>query len=178
MKPGLKDLHEFLTGEFAKAIRELYENFRILSEADLQAVAWSLLDGYLKTNDPTRKRFRVLNKPYLKDLRIHPDLVVFKRRNPWVIIELKERKKLTEKRARKDWDRLIRVRRVLCPKRAYLVYVARWGNGRALKGPKGPGAKFFFELPIVLQEVWRDDHVRKWEREFSVWSKYVAPREK
>lgn len=176
MKPGLKDLHAYITGTFARVLREKYERFEILSEADLQALSWSLLQSFFQENDPKR-RFRVLNKPYLKDLRIHPDLVIFKRRKPWVLIELKERKRLTEQRARREWDRLIEVRKHLRPRRAYLVYVARWGDGKALRGPKGAGAKFFFEVPIVLQSIWTDEHVAQWEKDFQKWSKYVATEE-
>jgi hypothetical protein len=175
MKPGIKEFHAFIKGSFSKHIRNAYEDLAILSEADLQALAWFLVRDFLLQYDPGARKFKVLNKPYFKDLRIHPDLAVFRRKKPWVLIELKERKKLTSRSARKEWNRLIRARKLLKPKRAYLVYVARWGNGRVLTGPKGPGAKFFFEIPITLEDVWLPERIVAWEETFRKWAKYVSP---
>src|SRR6266571_4698415 len=127
MKPGIREFHVFIKGTLAKRVRDAYEKLAILSEADLQAQAWCLVRDFLRGYDPEERKFRVLNKPYFKDLRIHPDLAVF-------------RKKITTRSARREWRRLIKARKLLKPKRVYLVYVARWGNGRVLTGPKGPGA--------------------------------------
>ncbi|MGH9858972.1 MAG: hypothetical protein ACRD5F_02990 [Candidatus Acidiferrales bacterium] len=174
MKPGIKEFHAFLRGPFRKSIRETYEKYLILSEADLQAFAWSLIVEFFRENDPTGRRFRVLNKPYCKDLRIHPDLAVFKRSKPWVLVELKERRKLSVRSAKREWKRLIRAREHLCPKRAYLVYVARYGDSKALDGPKGKGARYFFELPIVLEDSWTRERIQAWEPEFKKWSKFAS----
>jgi len=175
MKPGIREFHVFIKGTLAKRVRDAYEKLAILSAADLQAQAWCLVRDFLRGYDPEERKFRVLNKPYFKDLRIHPDLAVFRKKKPWVLIELKERKKLTTRSARREWRRLIKARKLLKPKRVYLVYVARWGNGRVLTGPKGPGAKFFFEIPITLEDVWLRERIVAWEEEFRRWAKYVSP---
>jgi len=144
MKPGIKELHEFIKGTFAKEIRDAHEHLEILSEADLQAYAWLAIRNFLQQYDTDSKKFRVLNKPYFKDLHIHPDLAIFRRKKPWVLIELKERGELTVKSAKKEWNRLIRAKKALKTKavklkRAYLVYVAQRGSGRVLRGQRALG---------------------------------------
>lgn len=176
MKPGIKEFHAFMKGSFSKHIREAYEELRILSEGDLQAQAWFLIQQFFQDCGPTGKKFKVLNKPYFKDVRIHPDIAVFRRSKPWMLLELKERKRLTERSARKEWNRLIKARKVLRPKRGYLIYVARYGNGAVLRGPKGVGAKYFFEVPIVLEDYWTPQRITQWEQGFKKWSKFVAAK--
>jgi hypothetical protein len=179
MKSGIKELHNFIEVPFVKIIRDAYEHLGILSEADLQAHAWLVIRNFLRQYDAAGKKFRVLNKPYFKDLLIHPDLAIFRRKKPWVLIELKERGELTVRSAKREWDRLIKARKALKKKavklkRAYLIYVARRGNGRVLRGPKGPGAKFFFEIPIILEEHLVPERVTTWEQDFRPWAKYTA----
>jgi hypothetical protein len=174
MKPGIKEFHKFIKKPFAKQIRDAYERFEILSEADLQAFAWFLIREFLRQYDSSNKKFRVLNKPYFKDLHIHPDLVIFRRKKPWVLIELKERRQLTLKSAQKERNRLIKARKAVKPKRGYLIYVARWGSGRVLGGPKGLGARFFFEIPIVMDDMWPSERVSAWEEGFREWAKFAA----
>lgn len=173
MKPGIKDFHRFLVGDFSKRLREAYEEHQIVSEADLQAFAWSMVRDFLLAFEDGF-RFKVLNKPYCKDVRIHPDIGVFKRNRAWVLLELKERRRLSEHSARKDWARLVAAKRRLRPRRAYLVYVARYGNPSALRGPKGEGARYFYEIPIVLEEYWNAARIEKWERHFKEWSKFTV----
>ena len=93
-------------GEFGKELRKVYLAYEILSEADLQAFAWMLICDFVKEHGSAQK-FKVLNKPYFKDLRIHPDIAIFRKEKPWVLVELKERRRLTERSAQKEWDRLI-----------------------------------------------------------------------
>jgi hypothetical protein len=179
MKPGIKELHIFIKGTFAKEIRYAYEHFEILSEADLQAHAWLIIRSFLEQYDPASRKFQVLNKPYFKDLHIHPDLAIFRRKKPWVLIELKERRELTVKSAKKERNRLIKAKKALKRKtvklkRGYLVYVALRGKGRILPGPKGPGAKFFFEIPIVLEEHLLPKQITAWEKDFRQLAKYIA----
>jgi hypothetical protein len=82
MKPGIKEFHAFIRGPFPKLIRDAYEGFRVLSEGDLQSRAWSLLQQLFQEHHSTVKKFEVLNKPYFRDVRIHPDIAVFKRTKP------------------------------------------------------------------------------------------------
>ncbi len=177
MRLGVKDFHAFVKGPFAKQIRQAYEELRILSEGDLQAHAWFLIQEYFQQTDPTGKRFKVLNKPYFKDIHIHPDIAVFRRKKPWVLLELKERKRLTYRSARREWERLIRAREILRPKRGYLVSVARYANGTVLHGPKGSGARYFFEVPIILEESWMPERIAQWEQSFRKWSKFARARQ-
>lgn len=178
MLSGIKEFHAFIQGPFTKEIRESYEGLQILSEGDLQAQAWFLIRQFFQEHDPTRKKFKVLNKPYFKDLGIHPDIAVFKRAKPWVLFEVKERKRMTEKAAQKEWLRLLYSKKHLHPhpKRGYLVYVARYGCGRILRGRKGAGARYFFELPITLEQFWKNERIVEWEKRFKKWSKYIAPK--
>ncbi len=169
MGSGIKEFHNFVLHDFAKKIRYSYEQFNILSEADLQAIAWKLIGDFIEKHDTNRK-LKVFNKPFFKGLGIHPDLALFRKQKPWVLIELKERRRLSKGSAQKEWKRLIKARKSVRPKlkRGYLVYVARTGDGRILKGPKKKGARFFFEVPIVLGEMWPQERVAAWQREFDL----------
>mgnify|MGYP001576698118 FL=1 len=109
----------------------------------------------------------------MKGLRLHPDIVIFRKRKPWVIIELKERKSLKNKTVQKELSRLLKSRELFNAKRGYLLYVARYGDGTVLHGHKGSAARFFFEIPIVLQSVHSIDSIKKWEADFKFWAKYV-----
>ena len=176
MKPGIKEFHNFIENEFTMQIRDSYENFEILSEADLQALAWHLLREFF-AQYPTGKIYKVLNKPYFKNLGLHPDIAILRRRKPWVLMELKERKRMTVRIARRERDRLIRARMLLKPrpKRGYLIYVAPRGKEQVLHGRKEPGARYFFEVPITLDQYWVLERIHRWQREFKRWSKFVAP---
>jgi hypothetical protein len=115
----------------------------------------------------------------MKDIRIHPDVAIFKGRKPWVILELKERMKMTLASAKKEQERLISIKkrlssRKLSPKRGYLIYLVRFGMGTLVHGPKGPGARFFYEIPISLQQCWTDARIRKWQQEFKKRSRFSA----
>ena len=87
----------------------------------------------------------MLNKPFLRDCKTYPDLVVFRGKKPWAVIELKESKKLTLTGASAERKKLTQARKKLDYRRGYLVYVAREGENRALHGPKGRAAYHFFE---------------------------------
>lgn len=158
--------------DIAKEVRDRYWNYHILSEADLQAVVWQLIHLFISKHDPQFETFKILNKPYLKGLRIHPDIVVFENRKPWVVIELKEGKKLNPTAAKADWERLIESKKAFRAKRGYLFYVARYGTQKILSGPKKKGAKFFFEVPVVLEFIYPEARIKQWEQEYRFWAKY------
>lgn len=140
----------------------------------MQSVVWEIISLFLSKYDHEGKRFKVLNKPYLKGLRVHPDIVVFRRRKPWVVIELKEVKRLKLKSALKERERFLETRQAFKAKKGYLIYVARYGEDKVIRGPKGPAAKFFFEVPIVLQSARTVRSIKKWEKDFKFWSKYIS----
>lgn len=173
-KIGILAFHKFLKNELRVEVLEKYWNYHILSEADLQSVVWHLISTFLSRHDPDGRRFKVLNKPYLRGLRIHPDIVVFRRRKPWVVIELKERKRLSPRSANSERDRLLKSRRLFGARRGYLIYVARYGDEKLIRGRKGAAARFFFEIPIILDTMHSLKSIKKWEADFKFWSKYVS----
>ncbi len=173
MKPEIGDFHGFINGRFKEQLLARYKKHKILTEADLQAYASEFLRKFFRRNDPTRKRFKVLNKPFFKEIGIHPDIAVFKREKPWVLFEIKEWQKLPVRVARKERGRLIKAKTLGAPpKRAYLLYAIRYGRKKVLRGPKAEGARYFFEIPIVLQLNWPKEKIKRWERERKKWSRY------
>jgi hypothetical protein len=173
-KLSIVQFHRFMRGNFAESIRMAYRTHQMFCEADLQSFAWYEIRLFLKNNEEAPGKFRVLNKPFLRQSKTYPDLVVFRRRKPWVVIELKESRKLTEHSASTERDKLLGAKNILKPKRGYLVYVARYGAKRTLHGAKGKSAYYFFEVPIVLSQILNEVEVKKWRVEFRRWSKYVT----
>lgn len=177
-KLSIVRFHEFMRGPFKDSIRRVYKSYGIFCEADLQALAWHQVHQFLRRNEETKGKFRVLNKPFLRDCKgTYPDLVVFRGKKPWVVIELKESRKLTMASASAEREKLLNARDKLDHERGYLVYVARYGEKRALHGPKGEGnAYHFFEVPVVLKETMSDIEIREWAKEFRAWSKFVVAK--
>lgn len=180
MKLGIKQLDRFVKQDLAKLLLESYEQHDILSEADLQAIAYRALTDYLIQRDPNRRAFRIFNLLYLKDLHIHPDIVICRRNKPWVLLELKEgSRRLTERFVKKERERLINARDFfrrcgLKIRRGYLIYVAPFGDRSVLSGPKGRGAHYFFEVPILLCEHWTDERVKQWISTFRERAKFMV----
>jgi hypothetical protein len=173
MRLGINEFHKFVNGDLSKQILDYYQNLQILSEADLQSIVWKLLTEYIQVNDPKPYEFKVLNKPYLKGLKIHPDIVIFRKGDPWVIIELKEKHVLNTLSATSEQERLIQNKSEFKAKRGYLLYVARSGEGYALQGKKAvSAARYFFEVPIILEKVLTHDEYKKWVSDFKHWSKF------
>jgi hypothetical protein len=172
-KLSIVRFHEFMRNGFRDSIRAAYKSHKIFCEADLQSFAWFEIREFLRRNEETKGKFRILNKPFLRDCKTYPDLVVFRRRRPWIVIELKESRRMTVASAVAERKKLLKARKKLGHKRGYLVYVARDGEDRALHGPKGKAAYYFFEVPVILSQV-MDRAARKvWRAEFKLWSKYV-----
>ncbi len=96
----------FMRGPFSDSIRKAYKSHQILCEADLQSFAWYRIRQFLKKVGGSRGKFRVLNKPFLRKSKTYPDLVVFKDKTPWAVIELKENRKLPEKTALTEREKL------------------------------------------------------------------------
>lgn len=178
-----KGFRDFLRGDFTDSLKRAYKSCEILCEGDLQSFAWHRIRQFLRSTGGSRNEFRVLNKPFFKGSgaykgsRTYPDLLVIKGESPWAVIELKETKRLPQKTAAREREKLRRARGA-CPelKRGYLVYVARYGRRRAVEGPKGRNAYYFSEVPVVL---WRSraEADREWIKKFRSLSKYVAHAE-
>src|ERR1700675_261934 len=82
LKPGIKELHTYINGEFSRKTAQQYEGFQILSEADLQAFSCRLLQNFLRRYQTDGNKLLVMKKLYIKDLRIHPDIVTRRRKKP------------------------------------------------------------------------------------------------
>jgi hypothetical protein len=175
-KLSIKEFHSFMRGAFADSIELAFKKHYIFCEADLQSFAWRKIKSFLEKHEETTGKFRVLNKPFLRDSRTYPDLVVFRRRTPWVVIELKESRIMKVQTAEKERKKLLQAKSVLHPKRGYRVYVARSGRERAISGPKGMGGRYFFEVPIVLEQRMPKAKVKEWTEEFRHWAKYVLEK--
>jgi hypothetical protein len=177
---GIREFDTFIRGEFRKRIREAYKFPEIFCESDLQSLAWTLIRDFV--NQSGDGKMRVLNRPYFKDLKLYPDLVVFKRNKPWVVVELKEKKQMGSSSIEKEKKKILRVRDKIRrihakhPKRGYLIWVSRYATVQVMKGPKGDGAKFYFEIPIALDEWMSDEEIREWyEKRFKPFARFMLP---
>jgi len=171
-KPSIKEAHAYLTNYLKKEIFRRYRSYLILSEADLQAHVWQILSDFFSNNESEEGLHKVLNKPYIKELNIHPDLVVFKRDEPRIVIELKEKQEIKEKDAYKDYQRLLKMKDHFKPvQRCYFLYVSRYGSGKILPSKRG-----FFEVPIVLEDLLTTSEIKEWEDGRKQWAKYVHAR--
>lgn len=175
---SINSLHRFLKSDVRKNVLKRYKAFQILSEADLQSYVWRLLATFVK-KDERPNYFKVVNKQYMKDIGLYPDIVIFRRHEPksipWVVLELKETKELKLRTAVRERKWLRRYRRWGC-KRTYLFYVSRVGPRRVLPRTKRKDARYFFELPIVLERELRRSRssmtIQEWTKQFRYWAKY------
>lgn len=178
-KPSIKEFHRYITENLRKEIFRRYRNFFILSEADLQSHTFQILSDYFRDNGSPANLYKVLNKPYLKDLGIHPDIVVFRRSRPWIVIELKEGKRLRELAASKEVKRLYKVREYFLRKnyvirRGYLFHVSRYNTKRKFRIVNNPGEQFLWQVPVILEEFLTTEEIREWEKLFRKWAIYVS----
>ena len=174
MKLGIREFDSFVKGRLKDQLLERYKKSEILTEADLQVYASSYLTEYFQSSGPAGKHFRVLNEPFFREFHAFPDIAVFKRGKPWALFELKERLHLPLRVARKAQAKLLSARNAFGPslKRGYLLYVIPHGGESALGGPKGEGAHYFFEVPIVLSHVWPPEAIETFLRKRERWAKY------
>jgi hypothetical protein len=177
MSLSAAEFRDFLRGKFTDSLRAAFKSCQILCEGDLQSFACYRISQFLRRAGKSRQEFHVLNKPFFKATKTYPDLLILKGSSPWAVIELKESKRLPEKTAVKEREKLWQARESCRElKRGYLVYVARYGQRRALKGPKGKNAYYFSEVPIVLWPS-REKADKGWIEKFRRLSKNVAPIE-
>jgi hypothetical protein len=176
-KLGIKEIHNFISTDLKIEIFKRYEAFEILSEADLQSHVWQLLFEYFRQHEEKNGIFMVHNKPYHKELRNHPDLVVYRRNKPYIIIELKEwRSSLKQISADTDLQRLLEAKKHFYEthkykiKRGYFMYVS-WKPFKILdKGTKGKGARFLFDVSLISDY---SIFTKEWKNEFKKRSKYI-----
>lgn len=118
------DVGNFVKTELRKRIESDFCDtpYRIFREADLQSCCYFHLRDFLE-RDP---HWTILNQPYLKALMkggrgARPDLVLFKKKKPVILIELKFRRRLSGVRS-KDQQVLRRaVKNAKWVKKAYYI---------------------------------------------------------
>lgn len=175
-EPNLTAVDKFIKETLSKKILDRYMSFQIISERDLQSHVSVILYDYFKKTQNKPELLNILTEPHLKELGLKkPDIVVFRHRKPWIAIELKEKKKLKLRTAENQRERLLRMRDIFPTlKRGYLLYVARKGTGKMVKGFKNEG-RYFCEIPIVLATEMNKmdkEELRSWERQHKYWDKY------
>ncbi len=174
-KPRLTELHKFMTESLRKEILRRYLDYLILSEADLQSHVWQILSDFLTEKQDQKEIHKVLNQPYLRKLTAYPDLVIFRHGNPWVIIELKEKKRIKQKTIDVESELLIDLKKHFKSiKRCYILYVSRHKPKVGVKAPKG--ARLYL-IPVVLEDIFPSYKIREYEKGFKKWAKYVGEKQ-
>ena len=72
-KLSIVHFHHFMRNDFVKCIHRAYESHQILCEADLQSFAWHKIRMFVVENEELPQKFRVLNKPFLRECKQYPD---------------------------------------------------------------------------------------------------------
>lgn len=178
MKIGLRELHSFLVGQLPDLILNHYSKFHILNESDLQFYVTRYVSKLLQ-KDKEKGRLELHGCLSCSDTRsgkkTFPDILVFHRGNPWVVIELKEGRRVKKLTAAEERAKIFHQRKSLNAKRGYLIYVGRWGKHRLLRGRKGPYGFWFYEVPIVLERVGvAKETIKQFEDEFRRRAKYSS----
>lgn len=172
-----EDIETFIEKELVKKIfRELkYEKFGIVSETDLQSVAYLYLKKYLAKES----RYKVYNKIYLTQSRktngIYPDIAILRKMSqPRITIEFKERHHLEKKYVINDMKKLYGLKGM---QRGYLIYLTRETdkNSDNLTGhAEEMGKKYLTKVtPLVINafdKIPRSQH-DKWEQKWKKYSK-------
>ncbi len=167
--PVIRRFDEFLTGPFKRSLLQKYKQFQILSEGDLQSNAWLLIRRFIARYP--KEDYTVHNLRYCRATHSFPDLLVFRRKRPFVVIELKEKRNLSSSVASRDWKKLEKARTKLHAKRGYLVFLGRYGVRRNLERPRG---KNIFEIAISLETEFHSAcRVNEWDKEFRRKAKYI-----
>jgi len=108
-------------------------------------------------------------------MRWFPDVVVLKDRKPWVLIELKESRRLGHA-ALRERSKLETMRKKLMASRAYLLHIGRRGAHKALRGAKKSYGYWFFEIPISLERAKVPlESIKEWETKFRKLAKCTIP---
>jgi hypothetical protein len=175
MKIGIRDIHRFLTDVVPQEVIGRYRKFKLLNESDFSRDLTNRISRFLKReDDPTR--LTVTNCLYCEPSNTYPDIVIRKRNKPWVVIELKEKKKLDAATLEAEKSKMLRQHKALAiTKRGYFMYLARYGKHRLLKNKK-EYRYWFYEVPITLERNAKmtSDEVAVWEKRFKGTNKFKA----
>lgn len=111
-------IHNFITKKLVTKLKNDCKKLRILTEGDLQGVIYYFLRGYIQKQSK-KKVWRILNKPYIKNVRkqkerrvgTFPDIVIFQKYRPKIVIELKEAKRIKERLINYDLWKIKRLKK-------------------------------------------------------------------
>jgi hypothetical protein len=173
-EPRILDFNRFVRTDLRKAVMAAATNHQILNEGDFQTFCSDEIKLFIKKNDKIGI-FRVHNNIYFQEFRTYPDIVIFRKDRPWVVIELKEGRHLRANSAQKDMEKMYTASegfrlaaRRLRPKRCYVLYLAQMGDKRDLHELKKIAPRYIFAVPFIMS-----DHLD--EQEFKTWLAKRAP---
>jgi hypothetical protein len=172
MRIGIPQVHRFLTKDVPPRVVTRFREFKLLNESDFSREVTNRIARFLKQDDdPTR--LTVTNCLYHQPSKTYPDITIRKRNKPWVIVELKEKRKLDTRTLESEKSKMQRQHRILGTKRGYFVYLARYGKHRLLRNKEEYGY-WFYEVPITLERNanMTPEEVQLWEKKFRSANKY------
>ena len=123
-------IHKFITKRLVTKLKNDCKKLRILTEGDLQGVIYYFLRGYIQKQG--KKVWRILNKPYIRGIKRHkkdrigmfPDIVIFQKNRPKIIIELKEARRIKERAIKNDLKKIIKLKK-LGIRKGYLILLTQ-----------------------------------------------------
>lgn len=161
-------LNVFLRSEgFRRKLIKRYERFEILSEAGLRSAVDDALRAKIRAIGTPAVGYRVSCEPRLPISRVVPDILVWKREDPRIWIELKDTKYFDQNKAEMDWQKL-RVHKDQYPtvRAWYLIYVARYSEPQ-FQIKRSRETLRFWPIAIALD---------KYISGFADWDKKYGPR--
>jgi hypothetical protein len=150
MKIGLRNLHAFIVKKLPGRLLRRYKRYEILNERELEFLVSKEIKRFVRQDDE-KGRLSVHNCLFLKDSRTYPDVIVMKKGKPWIVIELKEKGNIQEVTVFDERAKILHIKEHSGLKRAYVMYIGRWGKHRKIGGPKGEFRHWFYEVPITLE---------------------------
>ena len=170
-------IHNFIIKKLVTKLKNDCRKLRILTESDLQGVIYYFLRGYIQKQSK-KKVWRILNKPYIRSVKkrkkgkiskigTFPDIVIFQKNRPKIVIELKEAKRIKESSINYDLWKIKRLKKTGI-RRAYLILLTQtneydkieWFNSIKIK--KG---KFSIHTIMINPRLFSN------KRKFNEWKK-------
>ncbi len=145
-------LREYLNGdEFKQEVVDRYRRFEVLSEAGLRTTVVNLLQAKLAQLDAQISGYCVSCEVRLPNTNVVPDILIWKKNDPRIWIELKDTKTFDSGKAKADWEKL----KASCPKyptikAGYLIYVARTRGDFDVKRDRA--TMRYWPVTIVLED--------------------------
>jgi len=179
-KLSIKEIHKFISEVLPCEIFDLYHNYKILSEADLQYHVARILNTYF-SEKAEKGLYEIKLNHSLPGIKMHPDLSIWEDEKPLIVIELKEWKRPNQISANREFDRLIKAKEYFKSerykvKRGYLIYTSWFKTGKTFID-KRRGVKYFFEIPILLNDRLIDwfikEEIPRWKKGFNDRAKHA-----